>query len=74
MHDKVLREVTVLIRDFRKCANTLWELRTALLDDKRFASVMRYEGAGDADSNVKKDGPEGLPEDPFSVPLERSHD
>ncbi len=72
MTDLVLREITILSRDLRRCANTLWELRKALRTDERFATLesVRQPELFKEDKNIEKEGPEGLP-DPFSVPLER---
>ncbi len=76
MNDTVLREVTCLIRDCRKMSETLVALRKALYRDKRFASLMATEESSSGvqeEMNLEKEGPAGQP-DPFSVPLEHSHD
>ena len=76
MDDQVLREVTILIRDFRKTAQTLTHLRVALRKDPRFTTLRFTEGAvpqAELFENIKKGGPEDLT-DPFSKPLVEDHD
>ena len=75
MDDKVLREVTILARDFQQLSRDMWELRKALLGDERFASLVANEMALSGDQGEmftpNKTGPADLT-DPFSMPLRES--
>ncbi len=75
MDDKVLREVTVLIRDCSRMAETLRCLRQALRGDSRFARLepVKEMTQSSFDETIRRTGPEDLT-DPFSVPLAEDHD
>ena len=71
MDDVVLREVTILIRDCAKMAQTLRMLRKGLRNDPRFSTLLNATEGCDApekNEQIKKAGPEDQT-DPFSVPL-----
>ncbi len=74
--DEVLREITILGKNLRDSSRTCIALRKALLNDPRFASLRSYERGARRPTQLEiqdKTGPEGLT-DPFSSPLESSHD
>ena len=77
MDDVVYRELRILERDCRKMATTIRNLAKGLRNDSRFGTLERVKDMRSDENQedlIERTGPEGQTEDPFSVPLSRSHD